>query len=73
MCMADLKDIITIFGHTPTYNYTQNLPMEVYRYGNAIDIDCGAGLPGYSKNSPGRLACIRLEDLKVFYSNDTAM
>lgn len=73
MCMADLEDTITVLGHTPTYNYTQKFPMEVYRCGNAIDIDCGAGLPHYSNNSAGRLACIRLDDLKVFYSNDAQL
>lgn len=58
-----------VFGHTPTAHYQDNFPMEPWYGKNCICIDCGCGHPegrGYSK--PGRLACIRLDDGKVFYS-----
>ena len=63
-----LGDYTLIFGHTPTKYYQPEInPLEVY-YGNKmIGIDCGAN---YNENSDyeGRLACIRLDDMKVFYS-----
>ena len=63
-----LGDYTLIFGHTPTKYYQPEInPLEVY-YGNKmIGIDCGAH---YNENSDykGRLACIRLDDMKVFYS-----
>lgn len=36
----------------------------VMRWGNHIDIDCGCAYQG-------KLACLRLEDMHVFYSDDT--
>ncbi len=60
---------ILIFGHTPTYRYQKDEPLAVF-YGNGcIGIDCGCGLsqtPLGRKN--GRLACLRLDDMTVFYS-----
>lgn len=62
-----------IFGHTPTVHYQQNVPMEVWKSGRLIGIDCGSG---YSENEAdpdskyGRLACLRLDDGKVFYSEE---
>ena len=62
-----LKDAILIFGHTPTRNYQDCVPMEIYRGAGCIGIDCGCGYP---EDSPeGRLACLRLDDGKVFYSD----
>ncbi len=63
-----LGDYTLIFGHTPTKYYQPEItPLEVY-YGNKmIGIDCGAHYPSDSEYK-GRLACIRLDDMKVFYS-----
>ena len=54
-----------IFGHTPTEQYQQADPMEIWHGPGMIGIDCGCGYP---EGSGGRLACLRLEDGKVFYS-----
>ena len=53
-----------IFGHTPTCNLQNNNPLEIFYEDNIIGIDCGAAYPDI-----GRLACIRLDDMEVFYSN----
>lgn len=52
-----------IFGHTPTPNFQNYYPFDIYVGEKAIGIDCGCGSPN------GRLACIRLDDLKVYYSD----
>lgn len=54
-----------IFGHTPTRHYRDSWPMEVWYGENCIGIDCGGGYPD---GGQGRLACLRLDDGKVFYS-----
>lgn len=62
-----------IFGHTPTVLLGQNTdPLEIFWGDHRIGIDCGAAFP----NNPeefhlprGRLACLRLEDLKEYYSD----
>ena len=58
-----------IFGHTPTDEYQKNQPMELWYGTRKIGIDCGSG---YAEEGPGseygRLACLRLDDGKVFYS-----
>ena len=54
-----------IFGHTPTEHYQQADPMKVWYGPEMIGIDCGSGYP---QGSQGRLACLRLEDGKIFYS-----
>lgn len=56
-----------IFGHTPTQYYQENSPMEIWRNQNRIGIDCGSGFP---ENGHGRLACLRLDDGMVFYSEE---
>ena len=48
-----------ICGHTPTLSLTGKA--EIYRSGPWINIDCGACF------REGRLACLRLDDLAVFY------
>ena len=63
-----------IFGHTPTRYYRDTAPMEVWKQENRIGIDCGSGYPEGPENSLsayGRLACLRLDDGKVFYSEET--
>lgn len=63
-----------IFGHTPTIHYHSDNPLMVW-YGNRlIGIDCGSGFP-INENAhleKGRLACLRLDDMKEFYSDGIA-
>lgn len=62
-----------VFGHTPTNHYQYNIPMEVWKSNRLIGIDCGGGYPedeiGVFYGS-GRLACLRLDDMKAFYSKE---
>ena len=57
-----------VFGHTPTIYYQDTVPMEIKHGENCIAIDCGSGYPEESQE--GRLACLRLDDGKVFYSEE---
>ena len=64
-----------IFGHTPTAHFQDKNPLKIWRGENRIGIDCGCGFPAAKdqmKRDPlyGRLACLRLEDMKEFYSED---
>lgn len=52
-----------VFGHTPTRYYKKVSPMEIWHGERMIGIDCGCG---YAKG--GRLSCLRLDDMKEFYS-----
>ena len=61
-------DYTLIFGHTPTKYYRDVTPMEVWFDDRRIGIDCGCAYP----SPEGRLACLRLEDGKVFYSQEDA-
>ena len=62
-----------IFGHTPTcFLHTQET-LSIWRSENnlAIGIDCGSGFedkPTKWDPTQGRLACLRLDDMKEFYS-----
>ena len=58
-------DQTIIFGHTPTRFFAVEEPMKVFCESNMIGIDCGAAYP----HKGGRLACIRLDDRAIFYSN----
>lgn len=51
-----------IFGHTPTCNLQGGYPWRIYENDNAIGIDCGGAY------EEGRLLCLRLDDMKTFYS-----
>ena len=51
-----------IFGHTPTDHYQVCKPMRIYHGNRMIGIDCGCAYKS------GRLACLRLDDMKEFYS-----
>ena len=53
------KNIAIVCGHTPTVEITGKA--EIYREGCYINVDCGACFPD------GRLACLRLDDMKEFY------
>lgn len=65
-----------VFGHTPTSHYQNNNPLEIWhsRGGDQIGIDCGCGYPPAEEQIShpvyGRLACLRLDDMKVFYSEE---
>lgn len=62
-----------IFGHTPTKYFRYANPMEVYFGENRIGVDCGSGFedPGTDPyTARGRLACLRLDDMQVFYSEE---
>lgn len=63
-------DTIFIFGHTPTHYFNKKRdPLEIYRWKNRIAIDCGAGFPP-DEVPHGRLACLRLDDMQEFYSDE---
>lgn len=72
----DIEGKIIIFGHTPTSEYQHNNPLEIWRSpsGGKIGIDCGSGFPHSLSQGRypayGRLACLRLDDMKVFYSEE---
>ena len=55
-----------IFGHTPTKNVMAQVwpTMRIFHNSDAINIDCGCAYPGLG----GQLGCLRLEDMKEFYS-----
>ncbi len=55
---------IFIFGHTPTECYQDKMPLSIYYGKGKIGIDCGSG----NRHEVCRLACLRLEDMKEFYS-----
>ena len=60
----EFTDRTVIYGHTPTYFFTNMIPMEILRVGNSICIDCGCAFPD------GCLACLCLETGAVLYSSD---
>ncbi len=57
------KDRFLVTGHLPTRGIPGAEPDRVYMKNNHIAIDCGASFGG-------RLAAVRLDDLRVFYSDD---
>lgn len=72
----DIDGKTIIFGHTPTSEYQHNNPLEIWHSpsGGKIGIDCGCGFPHPLSQGRypayGRLACLRLDDMKVFYSEE---
>lgn len=67
-------DYTMIFGHTPTDHYLHEKTLRVFFGKRMIGIDCGCcfpdpPLPG--EEFYGSLACLRLDDMKVFYSEET--
>lgn len=62
-------DYTLVFGHTPTVYYRDRDPMEIWYHGRLIGIDCGSGAEEEGPEAgKGRLACLRLDDGKEFYS-----
>ena len=55
---------IVVFGHTNTKYYQNGHPAKIWFGKNRIGIDCGSGSIG------GRLACLRLDDMTEFYSDE---
>ena len=53
-----------IFGHTPTIHFSKTEPWSIRSNDEAIGIDCGCGY------ADGRLCCLRLDDMTVFYSEE---
>lgn len=67
-------DEIVIFGHTPTIAHQLTSPAQIWHGRNLIDIDCGAAYPRaneYGIIIQTRLACLRLDDMKEFYSEES--
>ena len=63
------RDYVTIFGHTPTIYYQSDLIASIWHGDNAIGIDCGSGFKS-TKKRKFRLACLRLDDMAEFYSDE---
>lgn len=68
-----IEGVTVIFGHTTTKHYCFDTPMCIWHGNGWIGIDCGCAYPeggdpwsGYE----GRLGCLRLDDMKEFYSED---
>lgn len=65
---------IIIFGHTMTDHFRgRRYPMEIWYGKGLIGFDCGASYPeGIDPwlGRSGRLACLRLDDMKEFYSEE---
>lgn len=63
-----------IFGHSATHHFDPSAdPMRIFFGERRIGIDCGAGYPENCARwglPQGRLACLRLDDLREFYSED---
>ena len=59
-----------VFGHTPTVEFQDDTVLKIWHGENAIGIDCGSGYSEMQNyySFKGRLACLRLEDMKEFYS-----
>ncbi len=72
MLAASGNNHILVIGHTPTLHFAEKKnewpndkdQLSVFKLKNLLAVDCGAAYPDYG----GRLACIRLDDMKVFYS-----
>lgn len=59
-----LDDYIIISGHTPTQQISPSFESKILNRNGLIYIDCGI-----YQESDGKLACLRLDDMKEFYIN----
>lgn len=57
------KDYTIICGHTPVQNIVDNEETKIIHRLGHIYVDCGC----YFEEANGKLACLRLDDLKEFY------
>lgn len=68
------KEHTLVIGHTYTYRYNGINPLQIYhcKYADLIAIDCGSGFPPpeHRRDLRGRLSCLRLDDMKEFYSDE---
>ena len=62
------RNYTLIFGHTINYHYTLDDPISIFKYKHIIGLDCGSGIPD-DYTPKGRLGCLRLDDMKEFYSD----
>lgn len=60
------SDRVIIFGHTTTNRFQTNKPLCICFTKHMIAIDCGSGHE--NELFGGRLACLRLDDMKEYYS-----
>ena len=68
-------DGTVIFGHTITHHFQQGEPLSIWHGPGLICIDCGSSTPEWdnpASTRKGRLACLRLDDMKEFYSEEMA-
>ena len=69
--LSDERTIIAEF--TTTHHYQADNPMRIWYGSHMIGLDCGSSYPenGSTENGySGRLACLRPDDMKEFYSVD---
>ena len=62
-----------VFGHTPTDEYLSDKILRIWHGDHMIGIDCGSGYPddcAEENGVYGRLACLRLDDGKEYYSEE---
>ena len=70
------KGCVLIFGHTPTLEFQYENPLKIWYAPSKrrIGIDCGSGFPVMENpkrhRRNGRLACLRLDDMREFYSEE---
>lgn len=65
-----------VFGHTGTFMFDPKPAPSIWRKGDLIGIDCGCAVKdGFYKPQigmiKGRLGCIRLDDMRKFYSDSS--
>lgn len=64
-------DCTLVFGHTPTALLRGRPELRIWHGPRAIGLDCGCGSDaGAWLPDRGRLACLRLDDMKEYYSDD---
>jgi serine/threonine protein phosphatase 1 len=69
-------DGTVIFGHTITHHFQQGEPLYIWHGPGLICIDCGSSTPEWDSSAStrkGRLACLRLDDMKEFYSEEVTV
>ena len=72
---SDPCDGTVIFGHTISYHFQPGEPLHIWHGPGLICIDCGSSTPEWNdirSTKKGRLACLRLDDMKEFYSEEAA-
>lgn len=59
-----------IFGHTPTDEFQGGNILRIWYGEHRIGIDCGCSYSDGTCGEYGRLGCLRLDDMKEFYSEE---